>query len=260
MLLALKNVSKIYKLGDQEIRALNQVTVNVEEGEFVAVMGPSGSGKSTFLQVASLLSSTEEGTILLKERNVTKYSEVELARLRNKEIGFIFQQFNLLARTSAIDNVALPLVYAGVGAAERRARAIEMLGKVGLSDRANNTPSQLSGGQQQRVAIARALINKPAIIFADEPTGNLDSKSGEDIKVLLEQLHAEGKTIVMVTHEAEIAQIAKRLILFHDGELIYDEKYGYNTHLKSQKTIEYVDMLKKKRKSPRLLFGKVTGK
>ena len=135
-----------------------------------------------------------------------------------------------------------------------------MLGKVGLSDRANNTPSQLSGGQQQRVAIARALINKPAIIFADEPTGNLDSKSGEDIKVLLEQLHAEGKTIVMVTHEAEIAQIAKRLILFHDGELIYDEKYGYNTHLKSQKTIEYVDMLKKKRKSPRLLFGKVTGK
>jgi putative ABC transport system ATP-binding protein len=135
-----------------------------------------------------------------------------------------------------------------------------MLEKVGLSDRVNNTPSQLSGGQQQRVAIARALVNTPSIIFADEPTGNLDSKSGEDIKKLLEQLHHEGKTIVMVTHEAEIAQIAKRLILFHDGELIYDEKYGFNKNLKSDKTKDYVEMLKKKRRTPRLLFGKVTGK
>lgn len=260
MLLALKNVSKVYQVGDQEIRALNEVSVNVEEGEFVAVMGPSGSGKSTFLQVASLLSTVEEGQIFLKGKNVTKYTEVELARLRNQEIGFIFQQFNLLARTSALDNVSLPLVYAGVSAEERRARATELLEKVGLADRTNNTPSQLSGGQQQRVAIARALVNKPAVIFADEPTGNLDSKSGEDIKKLLQDLHEEGKTIVMVTHEAEIAQIAKRLILFHDGELIYDEKYGYNKHLKSQKTVEYVDMLKKKRKTPRLLFGKVTGK
>jgi len=260
MLLALKNVSKVYKLGEQEIRALNEVTLNIEEGEFVAVMGPSGSGKSTFLQVAGLLSTAEEGSIFLKEKNVTKYSEVELAHLRNKEIGFIFQQFNLLARTSALENVALPLVYAGVGAAERRARAIEMLGKVGLQDRMNNTPAQLSGGQQQRVAIARALINEPSIIFADEPTGNLDSKSGDDIKNLLQDLYKEGKTIVMVTHEAEIAQIAKRLILFHDGELIYDEKFGYNKKLKSQKTMEYVEMLKKKRKTPRLLFGKVTGK
>lgn len=260
MLLALKNVSKIYKIGGEEIRALNEVTINVEEGEFVAVMGPSGSGKSTFLQVASLLSTAEQGEIRLKDRNVTKYSEVELARLRNKEIGFIFQQFNLLARTSALENVALPLVYAGVGAAERRERAIKMLEKVGLQDRLNNTPAQLSGGQQQRVAIARALVNEPALIFADEPTGNLDSKSGEDIKKLLEDLHKEGKTIVMVTHEAEIAQIAKRLILFHDGELIYDEKYGYNKSLKSEKTVEYVAALKKKRKTPRLIFGKVTGK
>lgn len=260
MLLALKNVSKIYKLGEQEIRALNEVTINVDEGEFVAVMGPSGSGKSTFLQVASLLSSTEKGDIILKDKNVTKYSEVELAHLRNKEIGFIFQQFNLLARTSALENVALPMVYAGVGAAERRARATAMLEKVGLLDRLGNTPAQLSGGQQQRVAIARALVNEPAIIFADEPTGNLDSKSGEDIKNLLKELHQEGKTIVMVTHEAEIAQIAKRIVLFHDGELIYDEKFGYNKSLKSQKTVEYVDMLKKKRKPPRLIFGKVTGK
>ncbi|MBW7955166.1 ABC transporter ATP-binding protein [Patescibacteria group bacterium] len=260
MLLALKNVSKIYKIGSEEIRAMNEVSINVEEGEFVAVMGPSGSGKSTFLQVASLLSSVEQGEIHLKDKNVTKYSEVELARMRNKEIGFIFQQFNLLARTSALDNVALPLVYAGVDAPERKKRATVMLEKVGLSDRLNNTPAQLSGGQQQRVAIARALVNEPAIIFADEPTGNLDSKSGEDIKKLLQDLHDEGKTIVMVTHEAEIAQIAKRLILFHDGELIYDEKFGYNKSLKSQKTKEYVEMLKKKRKTPRLIFGKVTGK
>lgn len=260
MLLVLKNVSKIYKIGGEEVRALNEVSIHVEQGEFVAVMGPSGSGKSTFLQVASLLSSAEEGQIMLKDRDVTKYSEVELAHLRNKEIGFIFQQFNLLARTSALENVALPLVYAGVNAKERRLRATKMLEKVGLGDRLENTPAQLSGGQQQRVAIARALINEPAVIFADEPTGNLDSKSGEDIKQILEDLHAEGKTIVMVTHEAEIAQIAKRLILFHDGELIYDEKFGYNTHLKSEKTKSYVDALKKKRKTPRLIFGKVTGK
>lgn len=260
MLLTLKNVSKIYTVGSEEIRALNQVSITIAEGEFVAVMGPSGSGKSTFLQVASLLNSVEEGQIVLKERDVTKYSEVELARLRNREIGFIFQQFNLLARTTALDNVALPLVYAGVSATERRTRAAKMLEKVGLSDRLNNTPAQLSGGQQQRVAIARALVNEPALIFADEPTGNLDSKSGEDIKNLLKQLHDEGKTIVMVTHEAEIASIAQRLILFHDGELIYDEKYGFNQSLKSDKTKEYVEMIKKKRKPPRLLFGKVTGK
>ncbi len=234
MLLELKDVSKIYKVGDEEIRALNTVNIAIAEGEFVAVMGPSGSGKSTFLQVASLLSSPEKGQVFLKGKNVTKYSEVELARLRNKEIGFIFQQFNLLARTSAMENVALPLVYAGVGAAERRASSIEMLQKVNLADRLNNTPAQLSGGQQQRVAIARALINHPSIIFADEPTGNLDSKSGADIKKLLIQLHEEGKTIVMVTHDVEIAQIAKRTILFHDGEVVSDKK-----------TVKHVKSLKK---------------
>jgi putative ABC transport system ATP-binding protein len=260
MLLELKNVSKIYKIGGEEIRALNGISVAISEGEFVAVMGPSGSGKSTFLQVASMLSSAEEGEIFLKEKNVTKYSEVELARLRNKEIGFIFQQFNLLARTSALENVALPLVYAGIGAASRRAKSLEMLEKVGLSERIRNTPAQLSGGQQQRVAIARALVNNPAIIFADEPTGNLDSKSGEDIKNLLKQLHKEGKTIVMVTHEAEIAQIAKRLILFHDGEIIYDEQTGFRTDVRSEKTAEYIKQFKKKAKNPRLLFGKRTGK
>jgi len=260
MLLALTDVSKIYKIGGEEIRALNSISIQVEEGEFIAVMGPSGSGKSTFLQVASLLSSAEQGEIVLKGKNVTKYSEVELARLRNKEIGFIFQQFNLLARTSAIENVALPLVYAGVGAAERRARSIALLEKVGLGDRLNNTPAQLSGGQQQRVAIARALVNEPSLVFADEPTGNLDSKSGEDIKQLLKNLHQEGKTIVMVTHEAEIAQIANRLILFHDGEIIYDEQTGFSTDVRSEKTLEYINELKKQGNSPRLLFGKKTGK
>jgi len=260
MLLELKAVSKIYKIGEEEIRALNDVSVGISEGEFVAVMGPSGSGKSTFLQVASLLSNASEGEVILKDRNVTKYSEVELARLRNREIGFIFQQFNLLARTSALENVALPLVYAGVSSARRHARAVEFLERVGLADRLNNTPAQLSGGQQQRVAIARALVNQPSIIFADEPTGNLDSKSGDEIKKLLQELHKEGKTIVMVTHEAEIAQIAKRLILFHDGEIVYDELTGFSTNPKTEKTAEYIKTFKKKGKSPRYLFGKRTGK
>ncbi len=260
MLLRLQNVSKIYKIGAEEIRALNQVSIEVEEGEFVAVMGPSGSGKSTFLQVASLLNTVDEGEIFLKDQSVTKFSEVELARLRNQEIGFIFQQFNLLARTSAVDNVALPLVYAGVSSAERQKRAQVLLEKVGLGDRLLNTPAQLSGGQQQRVAIARALVNHPSLIFADEPTGNLDSKSGEDIKQLLLQLHQEEKTIIMVTHEAEIAQIAKRLILFHDGEIVYDDKFGFNTQVKGEKSLEYVKELKKKGSKTNLLFGKRTGK
>jgi putative ABC transport system ATP-binding protein len=185
-------------------------------------MGPSGSGKSTFLQVASMLAEPSTGVIKLNGSDVTKYNEVERARLRNHQIGFVFQQFNLLARTSAIDNVALPLVYAGVRPPERKRRAVEMLERVGLGDRLHNTPAQLSGGQQQRVAIARALINEPSIIFADEPTGNLDSKSGEDIKRLLTELWQEGKTIIMVTHEEDVAAIAHRLIVFRDGKITRD--------------------------------------
>ncbi len=262
MLLKLKNVSKVYKVGEEEIRALNEVSVEIEEGEFIAIMGPSGSGKSTFLQVASLLNGPTSGHISLKDKKVTKFSEVELARLRNQEIGFVFQQFNLLARTSAIENVALPLLYAGVDESERKARAIAMLERVGLGDRLQNTPAQLSGGQQQRVAIARALVNHPAIIFADEPTGNLDSKSGEDIKNLLHELHQEGKTIILVTHESEVAQIAKRIILFHDGEIMYDDKFGYNLRVKNPKALEYVQSLKRqtKGKGVSTLFGKRTGK
>lgn len=218
MLLKLDHVSKKYTLGENLISALDDVSLEVQEGEFLAVMGPSGSGKSTFLQVASMLSHPSDGTIYLRDKDVTKYNEVERARLRNKEIGFIFQQFNLLARTSALDNVALPLVYSNVTAAQRKKLSQEMLIKVGLGERLANTPAQLSGGQQQRVAIARALINEPSIIFADEPTGNLDSTSGEEIKKILTDLNKEGKTIIMVTHEAEDAAIAKRLVLLRDGK------------------------------------------
>ena len=224
MLLTLESVSKHYTLGDTLIRALDGVSVSIDTGEFVAVMGPSGSGKSTFLQIASMLAQPTSGSIYLKGTEVTQYNEVESARLRNKEIGFVFQQFNLLPKTSTLDNVKLPLVYGQVSESEQKKRALAMIEKVGLSERIYNTPAQLSGGQQQRVAIARALVNDPAIIFADEPTGNLDSKSGEDIMKLLVDLHNEGKTIIMVTHEDDIAAFAQRLIVFRDGVIISDRK------------------------------------
>lgn len=224
MLLELKKVSKNYQIGDTVIRALDEVSLGVAEKEFLAIMGPSGSGKSTFLQVASMLAEPTHGEIFLSGTEVSSYGEVERAHLRNKEIGFIFQSFNLLARTSALENVMLPLFYAGYGAdsdtAKEKAKA--MLERVGLGDRLQNTPAQLSGGQQQRVAIARALINDPTIIFADEPTGNLDSKSGEDIKRILCELNEEGKTIIMVTHEEDVAEIAQRQIVFKDGKVLSD--------------------------------------
>lgn len=226
MLLNLKHVSKSYKIGDTTINALDSISLQVKEKEFLAIMGPSGSGKSTFLQVASMLAEPTSGEIFLNDTEVSSYNEIQRAHLRNKQIGFIFQSFNLLARTSALENVMLPLFYAGfdTNSAESRKKAIDMLERVGLGDRLNNTPAQLSGGQQQRVAIARALINDPSIIFADEPTGNLDSKSGEDIKKILKDLSKEGKTIIMVTHEEDVAEIAKRQIVFKDGKVLSDSK------------------------------------
>ena len=221
-ILELKEVSKIYTLGEQLIPALNKLSLSVCEGDFVVIMGASGSGKSTLLQVASMLSQATSGEIFLKGKNVTDYDEVERARLRNKEIGFIFQQFNLLAKTSAVEQVELPLLYAKVPEEERKVKAIAMLKKLGLSDRLSNKPGELSGGQQQRVAIARALVNNPSIIFADEPTGNLDSKSGGEIKKILSQLNKEGKTIILVTHDPNVAKIAKREIFIEDGQVVKD--------------------------------------
>ncbi len=224
IVLALKEVSKVYHIGDQVITALNNLSLTIYEGEFVAIMGPSGSGKSTFLQVASILATPSSGEIQLNGKDVTKYNDVESARLRNAEIGFVFQQFNLLPKTPAIEQVALPLIYAGVGETERLERAKAMLERFGLGHRLKNTPGELSGGQQQRVAIARALINNPSIIFADEPTGNLDSKSGIEVERILTELNDEGRTIIMVTHSQEAAEIAKREVFIKDGEIYSDRK------------------------------------
>ncbi|MBD3250421.1 MAG: ATP-binding cassette domain-containing protein [Candidatus Pacebacteria bacterium] len=219
-ILQLKNVCKLYRLGEQTIKALDCMDFTINQGEFVAVIGASGSGKSTFLQVASILAEPTKGQIFLDGKEVSKFNEVDRARLRNKKIGFIFQQFNLLSKTTALDNVALPLVYAGLDKTTRLQKAKRALEQVGLGDRLSNKPNQLSGGQQQRVAIARALVNDPSLVFADEPTGNLDSKSGEEIKKILLDLHQQGRTIIMVTHEKKLAKIAERIIELKDGQLI----------------------------------------
>lgn len=224
LVLKLNQVSKIYQTGDKPFYALKNINLNIKPGEFIAITGASGSGKSTLMHIIGLLDNASSGQIILDGQDISHLKENQLAGLRNQKIGFIFQQFNLLARTSALDNVGLPLLYAKVSQEDRVKRSKAMLEKVGLGDRLQNTPAQLSGGQQQRVAIARALVNDPDLIFADEPTGNLDSKSGDDIKKLLSDLHKEGRTIIMVTHEDDVAEIANRLIVFHDGEVISDTK------------------------------------
>ena len=219
-----REITKVYAMGDQTVHALRGVSLEIDEGEFVAVMGASGSGKSTLMNILGCLDLPTTGQYRLANEPVELMAADQLASIRNRRIGFVFQQFNLLPRTSAVENVELPMVYAGVRAVERRARALESLAKVGLADRANHTPSELSGGQQQRVAIARALVNHPQLILADEPTGALDSQTSEEIMRLLAELNAQGMTVVLVTHESEIAAWAKRRIVFRDGHVVEDLK------------------------------------
>jgi putative ABC transport system ATP-binding protein len=215
---------KTYVMGAEEIHALRGVTVTIDRGEYVAIMGPSGSGKSTLMNLIGCLDTPSKGSYLLNGKQVGQMNDDELARIRNEEIGFVFQTFNLLPRATALHNVELPLVYAGVPAKDRLARAKLSLEKVELADRMTHRPNQLSGGQRQRVAIARALVNNPSIILADEPTGNLDSKTGAEIMVLFNKLHAAGNTIILVTHEADVAAHAKRVIHIRDGQVSDDVK------------------------------------
>ena len=222
-LIRLESVHKTYDLGEVQVHALRGVSLEIRAAEFVAVMGASGSGKSTLMNILGCLDRPTRGHYYLEGTDVSQLSKVELARIRNRKIGFVFQQFNLLARTSALENVELPTVYAGLGPRERQQRAQEALERVGLADRAHHFPSQLSGGQQQRVAIARALVNRPAILLADEPTGNLDSRTAVEIMEILQRLNEEqGLTVVLVTHEHDIAQFTRRTLDFRDGKLLWD--------------------------------------
>lgn len=223
-LIRLDNVARRYQMGSETVHALRGVTVSIERGEYVAIMGPSGSGKSTLMNLVGCLDTPSEGRYELNGANVGELDDNQLADIRNREIGFVFQTFNLLARASALRNVELPLVYAGVGADERRAAAADALAKVGLAARAGHRPNELSGGERQRVAIARALVTKPSLILADEPTGNLDSKTGDEIMALFDALHAQGNTIVLVTHEEDIARHAHRILRIRDGQLAADER------------------------------------
>lgn len=225
-LIDLKNVNKSYRNGDQELQVLKDIHLAVEEGEFVAIMGPSGSGKSTLMNIIGLLDRPTSGEYYLEGEEVAKLGEKKLAKVRNQQIGFVFQQLFLLSKLNALQNVELPLIYAGISQSKRKALAEQYLKKVELEARMHHLPSELSGGQKQRVAIARALVNHPSIILADEPTGALDTKTGEQIMELLTELNREGKTIIMVTHEPEIAAFAKRQIVIRDGVISSDTKKG----------------------------------
>ena len=217
-----RDLTKVYRMGDNVVRALDGVSVDIDAGSMVAIMGPSGSGKSTFMNVLGCLDLPTSGSYLLDGEPVSGLSPDALAQVRNRSIGFVFQQFNLLARTTALENVELPLLYAGMPAAERRERAMDRLRRVGLAERADHHPAQLSGGQQQRVAIARALVNDPRLILADEPTGALDSTTSLEVMALLQDLNRGGMTVVLVTHEHDIAAFASRVITFRDGRVLSD--------------------------------------
>jgi putative ABC transport system ATP-binding protein len=226
MLITIRDLHRVYEVGTEKVHALNGVDLDIEAGDYVAIMGPSGSGKSTMMNIVGCLDTPTSGTYTLKGQEVSSMTDDELARVRNQEIGFVFQTFNLLARADALHNVELPLVYAGVRHEDRRKRAREALELVGLGDRMKHKPNELSGGQRQRVAIARALVNKPSIILADEPTGNLDTVTGEEIMAAFERIWKEGNTVILVTHEADIAAHAHRVVRMRDGKIESDVRTG----------------------------------
>ncbi|MBU1428562.1 ABC transporter ATP-binding protein [bacterium] len=222
-MLEIKKVKKIYQMGKVKVEALRGVSFYIDKGEFVAVMGPSGSGKSTLMHIIGCLDQPTEGNFIIGGKDVSKLNDDRLAEIRNKSIGFVFQQYNLLSRTSILHNVEIPLIYAGLKSKQRRKLAMQALESVGLADRVKHKPNEISGGEKQRAAIARALVNDPLIILADEPTGNLDTKTGEEIMKIFYKLHQQGNTIIMVTHEAEVARHARRIIHLRDGLIEKDE-------------------------------------
>lgn len=222
-LLTLDNICKKYNQGELAVMAIKNINLTIEKGEFVSIMGTSGSGKSTMMNILGCLDRPTEGHYFIEDEDVARFNESRLADIRNKKIGFVFQSFNLLPKLSSVENVELPMVYAGIGRKQRRERAIEALTKVGLEKRIHHKPNELSGGQRQRVAIARALVNDPSILMADEPTGNLDTKSTYEVMGIFQQLNDEGVTVVMVTHEPDVAQFTKRIVVFKDGDIISDK-------------------------------------